>query len=192
MSTLLEPAEEIRGLEALPPDALYEVIDGIAKEVQPMSAAAVIVANELAFQLGRARKSKRDLVVTEMLFVLPDPANRRRRPDVAYVPEERLRGVWPPPDDDDSNALAAIPTLAVEVISPTDLLNELEEKRIEYFAAGVSMVLYIYPKTRTIHVHESASRVRILIESDTLELSEILSGFSVRVADLFAPLNRPS
>ena len=102
MSAVLESPEEVRGLDKLPPDALYEVIDGEAKEIQPMSAAAVIVANELAFHLGQARKSRRDLVVTEMLFVLPEPINRRRRPDVAFVPEERTRGVWPPPDSDDS------------------------------------------------------------------------------------------
>ena len=34
MSALLESAEEIRGLDKLPPDALYEVIDGEAKEIQ--------------------------------------------------------------------------------------------------------------------------------------------------------------
>ena len=157
-----------------------------------MSAAAVIVANELAFHLGQARKSRRDLVVTEMLFVLPEPINRRRRPDVAFVPEERTRGVWPPPDSDDSSALAAIPTLAVDVISPSDFMNELEEKRIEYFAAGVSTVLYIYPKTRTVHVYESATHARILTEADTLELGDVLPGFSMRIADLFAPLNRPN
>jgi Uma2 family endonuclease len=192
MSAVLDRAEEIRGLDALPPDALYEVIDGEAREIQPMSAAAVIVANELALHLGQARKSKRDLIVTEMLFVFPEPINRRRRPDVAYVPEERTRGVWPPPGNDDSTALAAIPTLAVEVVSPSDFMNEVEEKRIEYFAVGVINVIIVYPKVRTIHLYESALRARILTEADTLELPDVLPGFSVRVAELFAPLNRPT
>jgi Uma2 family endonuclease len=192
MSVVLDRSEEIRGLDALPPDALYEVIDGEAKEVRPMSAAAVVVANEIEEHLRRARHSKRDLVVTEMLFTLPLPNIRRRRPDVAYVPEERLRGVWPPAHDEDAPAIAAVPAITVEVISPSDLLNELEEKRIDYFAAGVNKVLVVFPKTRTIHVHESISAARILTEADTLELPEVLPGFSVRVADLFAPLNRPT
>ena len=192
MIALLEQEEEVRGLDELPTDALYEVIDGEAKEVAAMSAGAGIVANELAFRIQQARRTWRDIVVTEVLFELPAPVNRRRRPDVAFLPEERARGAWPPPNRDASSAIAAVPTLAVEVISPNDLIVEVEEKRIEYFAVGVVTVLVVHPKCRTIHVYRSASSCQILTEADSLELGEILPGFSVRVADLFAPLNPPS
>ena len=47
MSALLD--EEIRGLDRLPPDALYEVIDGEAKEIPPMGAKANLFASELAY-----------------------------------------------------------------------------------------------------------------------------------------------
>ena len=69
MAALLD--EEIRGLDRLPPDALYEVIDGEAKEIPPMGFASNLIANRLMFALARAIGSPRDLVVHEGLFVLP-------------------------------------------------------------------------------------------------------------------------
>ena len=192
MSTLLEPAEEIRGLEALPPDALYEVVDGEVKEIPPMGFAANQVAFRLATAIDDAVQNPRDIVAIESLFSLPLLERRRRRPDVAYVSADRVPDNWPPPHDEDPPAMEAAPTVAVEVVSPTDLMMELEEKRREYFASGVKAVLVVYPRFRTVHVYESPLACRILSESDTLRLPEILPGFSVRVADLFAPLNRPS
>ena len=82
--------EEIRGLDRIPPDALYEVIDGEAKEIQPLGAKANLFAGELAYYLRGARQSPRDVIATETLFALPAPVGRRRRPDVAYLAAARV------------------------------------------------------------------------------------------------------
>lgn len=190
MAALLD--EEIRGLDRLPPDALYEVIDGEAKEIPPMGFASNLIANRLMFALARAIGSPRDLVVHEGLFVLPAPVNRRRRPDVAYVPAARVPASWPPPTSVDPPAMDAVPALTVEVISPTDLIAEVEEKRREYFAVGVTVVLVVFPMFRAIHVYDSASTARVLTEADTMNLGNVIPGFSLPVADLFAPLNPPA
>jgi Uma2 family endonuclease len=190
MKMLLE-LEQVTGFDRLPPDALFEVIDGEAREVAPMGAVANIVANELAFHIRRTRRSPRDLVVVETLFTLPAPVDRRRRPDMAYMAAEKVPPTWPPTDKDPPSIPGA-PSMAVEVISPTDEAMELEQKRQDYFNAGVEIVLFIYPAARTVHVHESVSKCRILTESDTLEFADILPGFSVVVAELFAPLNHPT
>jgi Uma2 family endonuclease len=191
MPALLE-ADQIRGLDRLPPDALYEVIDGEAREIPPMGAAANIFAVELALLLGRVRSSPRDVIAVETLFALPAPVNRRRRPDVAYVPAARVPASWPPPPGEDPPAMETVPSLAVEVISPTDLIAEVEEKRREYFAVGVTTVVVVFPMFRTIHVYDSATTARTLTEADTLDLGPAVPGFSVPIADLFAPLNPPA
>jgi Uma2 family endonuclease len=191
MATLLEADEEVRGLDLLSPDALYEVVDGEAKELPPKGAKAGLVASELVIRMGAARPHPRDIVIGETLFALPAPVNRRR-PDVAYIPASRVPANWPPPADIDPPAIHGVPAIAVEVVSPTDFIGELEDKRLEYFAVGVERLLVVFPNHRTIHVHESGSLVRILTEADTLELGTVLPGFSVRVSDLFAPLNPPS
>jgi Uma2 family endonuclease len=190
MSALLD--DEVRGLDRLPPDALYEVIDGEAKEIPPMGFASTVFASEFAFRLGQARPSPRDMIAVESLFALPAPVNRRRRPDVAYLPAARVPANWPPPLGEDPPHIDAVPALAVEVVSPSDLAVELEEKCREYLRAGVVIVLAVYPSTRTIHVYEPGSAAHVLTEADTLDLGSIIPGFSVPVADLFAPLNPPA
>jgi Uma2 family endonuclease len=190
MAALLD--EEIRGLDQLPPDALYEVIDGEAKEIPPMGFASTVFASEFGFRLGRARPSPRDMVAIESLFALPAPVNRRRRPDLAYLPAARVPANWPPPLGEDPPHIDAVPALTVEVVSPSDLAGELEEKCREYLRAGVVIVLAIYPNTRTIHVYEAGSAAQVLTEADTLDLGSVIPGFSVPVADLFAPLNPPT
>jgi len=191
MSALLE-GDEIRGLDQLPPDALYEVIDGEAKEIPPMGFNANLIANRLFMALARALQSPSDLVVVEGLFALPAPVSRRRRPDLAYVPAGRIPPDWPSPSVMDPPAMNTVPAVVVEVVSPTDLMLELEEKRREYFAVGVATVVIIYPTVGTVHVYDSASSARILTTADTLDVGAALPGFSVRVADLFAPLNPPA
>jgi Uma2 family endonuclease len=190
MSTLLD--DEIRGLDALPSDALYEVIDGEAKEIPPMGFNANLIAHRLYAAFARAMRSPSDLVVVEGLFSLPAPVNRRRRPDLAYVPAERIPPDWPSPTVKDPPAMNTVPAIAVEIVSPTDLAMELDEKRREYFAVGVSAVIIAYPTVGTVHVYDSASSARILTADDTLDVGSAMPGFSYRVADLFAPLNPPS
>ena len=182
--------EEIRGLDRIPPDALYEVIDGEAKEIQPMGAKANLFAGELAYYLRGARRSPRDVIATETLFALPAPVGRRRRPDVAYLAAARVPPEWPPPDPVDPPAIEGVPSLTLEVVSPTDLAIEVEQKRLEYLSVGVQSVLIFYPTSRTIHVHETTG-IRVLTETDTLKGLTALPELSVSVADLFAPLNSP-
>jgi len=192
MSAVLERTDEIRGLDRLPPDALYEVIDGEAKEIPHLGFAANQVAVQFVIKLDQAKSNPRDLVTMESLFDLPIAERRRRRPDVAYVPAERVPGSWPPPFGIDPPAIEAVPSITVEVISPTDLANEVEEKRRDYFAAGVELVLLVFPMTQTIHVWRTSHDCQILSTGDVLELGNRLPAFSVRVAEFFAPLNRPS
>jgi Uma2 family endonuclease len=191
MATLLE-GDEIRGLDRLPPDALYEVIDGEAREIAPMGFASTVFASEFALRLGKVRASPRDVIAVESLFALPAPVDRRRRPDLAYLPAARVPANWPPPLGEDPPHIDAVPALAVEVVSPSDLAAELEQKCREYLRAGVVTVLAVYPSARTIHVYEAGSAARVLTESDTLDLGAVIPGFSVPVADLFAPLNPPT
>jgi Uma2 family endonuclease len=119
----------------------------------------------------------------EMLFRLPLNGSRNRRPDVAFVTFER----WPkdrvmPLTD---NAWDVVPDLAVEVISPTDLVYELMQKIAEYFQAGVRLIWVVYPPERLVYVYEALTQVRILTLADELDGGAVLPGFRLPVAKLF-------
>ena len=78
------------------------------------------------------------------------------------------------------------PDLAVEVIAPTNAWETVERKTQEYLAAGTRVVWVLDPETRTVHVHDSPVRLRILGEGDLLGGDAVLPGFQVRVRELFA------
>src|SRR5436309_15639617 len=121
-ATLTEPA-------ALPDEALYEVVNGQKIEKPPMSAEALWLASRLQNRLGPfAEDHGLGTVVTEMMFILDPAADLRRRPDVAFVSAER----WPldrsPPYEGDWEV---VPDLAVEVISPSNSVDDLLDKVAE-------------------------------------------------------------
>ena len=78
------------------------------------------------------------------------------------------------------------PDLAVEVLSPSNTVREMEQKIDLYFGAGSRMVWIVSPERRTVSVYTSPFEVRILREQDTLEGGDVLPGFSYELSKLFA------
>lgn len=164
-------------------EALYEIVNGQRVELPPMSAYATWIASLLlkhlapfleSHQLGRA--------VAEMLFDFGIEGIPNRRPDVAFVSFQR----WPRNRRvPRTNAWQVVPDLAVEVISETNLAEDVVHKIREYFQAGVQLVWVVYPIEEQVYVYESPTRVRILIRSDELDGGTVLSGFRLPLALLF-------
>ena len=74
---------------------------------------------------------------------------------MAFVSRER----WPADSPADREAAwDVIPDLAVEITSPTDLIDDLMDKIDEYFA-GVRLVWVIYPKQRKVYAYQSPTSV---------------------------------
>ena len=169
-------------------ERLFEIVKGERREKQPMSVLAIAVASALAeFLSAFVRNHKLGWVVVEMLFQLR--ADRpQRRPDLAFV--SYLRGRMPPPDED-VPAWSVVPNLAVEVISPTNMANEVMGKVLEYIDAGVDWVWVIYPVQQCIQVFDSRATSRILWPGDELDGGRVLPGFRLGVRELFESIANP-
>src|SRR4051794_7559762 len=102
----------------------YEVVNGQRVEVPPMGARETGIASDLLILMGpTARKQGR--ATTEMLFLIDPENDLQRRPDLAFVSFERWAKGRPVPT---TSAWEVIPELAVEVVSPTNGLNEVLTK----------------------------------------------------------------
>lgn len=167
-------------------DELYEVIDGQRVRTPAMGVYAVWIASELYRQLGNhVSANQLGRAVAEALFHLPAPVNRDRRPDVAFVSYDRWPKTRSVPRTD--NAWDVVPNLMTEVVSPSDCAEELDDKILEYFRAGVELVWVVYPAQSKIHVHspQTPTQIRVLTRSDTLEGGAVVPGFRLPLADLF-------
>jgi Uma2 family endonuclease len=181
-ATELESEVEVES-PIIEPGEHYEVVDGVIVEEPPLGVyevrmASRIVRSMILFDptggLGE--------VVFESLFILNHSPGLRRKPDVAFVSRDR----WPI-DSPESREAAwdVVPDLAVEITSPTDLIDDLMDKLEEYFVAGVRLVWVIYPKHRKIYAYDSPTSVRILRIGDELDGGVVLPGFRLSLTALF-------
>ena len=100
--------------------------------------------------------------------------------DVAFIRADRIpasglpKGFW-----------EGAPDLAVETISPSDSLEEVEEKVDAYLAAGARAVVVLNPRRKTITTHRSGRNPSVQHVGDILQLDDIVPGFSCPAASVF-------
>lgn len=109
-----------------------------------------------------------------------------RMPDVSFVTRERVEAVGPAARE---QIAGMTPDLAVEILSPSNTKAEMARKRREYFASGARLVWQIDPDTRTAEVFTGPDQSVTLDATRSLDGGDLLPGFSVALADLFAVLD---
>ena len=114
-------------------------------------------------------------------FVLFEDPPTVRAPDVAFVSLERL----PPPEESIGFGHLA-PDLAIEIVSPSNTAIEILEKAEDYLEAGTRLVWVVEPRRGSVTVYRSRSEVRLLRGDNTLDGYDVLPGFSLTVAEVFA------
>lgn len=92
-----------------------------------------------------------------------------RLPDIAFVAADRI-----PEAGEPESMWTIAPDLAVEVVSPNDMLEKVTAKINNYFAAGVREVWLVSPEHQTITIYHSPTRATILTAEDELISEELL------------------
>lgn len=112
-------------------------------------------------------------------------SGNKRSPDISFMAKERLQGLEDLPD----GFLEGAPDLAVEILSPSNTVEEIHNKIVEYFENGSRLVWVIHPKEQYVLVYRSAqSPDRLLKFTDSLDGEDIVPGFTLPIADLFQKL----
>ena len=108
-----------------------------------------------------------------------------RVPDVAFIRWEQL------PQSPKPAIYAIAPDLAVEILSKGNTKREMGRKLREYFKAGVRLVWYIKPKTRTARAYTAENVWTEIGANDSLLGGDVLPGFELPLAQLFARVEGP-
>ena len=139
-----------------------------------------LIVGSLLFAHARETASGVALAA-ETGFLLSSDPDTVRAPDAAFVAKDRAEKVgrteryWP-----------GAPDLAVEVVSPGDSFHEVQDKALEWLAAGTIAVLVLDPPKRAATVYRGQGDAHVHGAQDTLDLSDAVPGFTVAVAELFA------
>jgi Uma2 family endonuclease len=113
-------------------------------------------------------------------FVIRRDPDTVRAPDVAFVCAERVAAGVP------KGFFDGPPDLAVEVTSPSDRPGEVLAKVHDWLHAGCRAVWVIDTDRRCVCVYRSRTEVVVLGMSDQLSGGDVVPGFSVPVAEVFA------
>ena len=100
--------------------------------------------------------------------------------DVVYVSPEVLAR-----QSDETTLIDGVPLLAVEILSPNDTVEEIDEKIDGYLSAGVLLVWIINPYRRTATIYRPQEPVTLVTEGDELNGGSVLPGFRAPMAELF-------
>jgi Uma2 family endonuclease len=116
------------------------------------------------------------VVIAEAGFLIARDPDTVRAPDVAFVRRDRQ-------PQSPTGFFPGAPDLAVEVVSPTDRVADVDEKTEAWLSAGSAMVWVVWPNTHSVVVHRPGQPPRILNERDTITGEEVLPGFQCAVAE---------
>ena len=110
----------------------------------------------------------------------PSDPRQVRKPDVSFVAAERITpALW------SMEYIPFAPDLAVDVISPNDSYEYLEQKVADYRSAGVRLIWVVNPATRSVVIRRLDRTCSELDDAGTLDGEDVVPGFACPVAALF-------
>lgn len=174
-------------LLALGSEARVEIVEGEIVTMPPVGGLHHFIAGNIHDEVkSRARASQAGYVFMDGLIYLlqrEGPGlHGARVPDVSYVHKTDIPAGW-----DIQRPFPGAPTLAVEVMSPQDDIEDVVRKVNEYLAAGSAEVWVVLPESRQVYRYQHGeSQVTIYKGGDTLDASALLPGLRLALADIFA------
>jgi Uma2 family endonuclease len=155
----------------------YELVNGSLVEM-PVSLDAAWVGGQLFVQVNQFVQANNlgwAFPAETAYRCFPGFQKTVRKPDVSFIRRDRLprlsrRDARIPPD------------LAVEVVSPTETVYELNSKVEDYLAVGVRLVWVIDPENRLALVYRADGSVGRLREPAGFDGEDVLPGFRCPLA----------
>lgn len=170
-------------LLARPDGEQFELVDGEVRETT-MSLESSWIALEIAFLIRQYLETHRlGRVFGEAASYrcFPHDSERVRKPDVSFIRHGRLTQA-----QFEQGHCRIAPDLAVEVVSPNDLHQDLMGRLEDYFSAGVPLVWVVEPSLKLVTVYENGGRSTHMLRGDEeLTGGNVLPEFRCPVARLF-------
>jgi Uma2 family endonuclease len=105
-----------------------------------------------------------------------------RSPDVSWIAIER----WNSLSDKQKKGFAPIePDFAIELMSPTDSLEELQKKMEEYISCGIKLGWLINPDAKFVEVYRFDRDKQVIYNPSSLSDEDLLPELAVDLTDIF-------
>ena len=161
----------------------YELIQGRLVCMAPTGSEHSAIGATVIIHLGSYILSNRlgQMFNADIGYVFSRNPDTVRSPDASFIRQDRLL-----PQGDRSRFSEVLPDLAVEVISPSDRLTEVNEKALFYIEHGIQLVWVVNPRNRTVTVYSPDSAPHTLTQDDELDGGDVLPDFRLAVSEIFS------
>ena len=105
-----------------------------------------------------------------------------RFPDAAYITQQTAL------DQDEDSFMRGAPDLAVEVVSPSNPPQDMQQRAGEYLAAGAKLVWIVDPEARTVDVYRPDGSRTVVSGDGALDGGDVLPGLRLPLAMVFKPV----
>lgn len=102
--------------------------------------------------------------------------------DLVYLAPELSDRVM---GDEETTIIDAVPTLVIEILSPSDTIENVTAKINTFRAGGVPLIWLVDPHFHTVTVHRPGQLPTLLNEAQDLGADPELPGFTVPVSHIF-------
>ncbi|MBK8565437.1 MAG: Uma2 family endonuclease [Saprospiraceae bacterium] len=159
------------------PGVKYEFNNGIIEKSSAMRLSEhYIIANLLAVFQKTPAFAQRSHLTSELEVWTSE--TQWRKPDLSLVTIEQTRAAM--------DGFEPVPEFVIEVVSPNDKINQIQEKIKEYFAAGVKIIWLIFPHSQNVYIYRNLSQHIEECSGDQICSAEpIVEGFKMKAADIF-------
>ncbi len=114
------------------------------------------------------------------LFTLPNGA--KRSPDVSWMTNVKWHALTP---SEKQKFSRVVPDFVIELRSPSDSLQDLQNKMTEYSESGVRLGWLIDPPVQKVHVYREGGSVEILENPEMVSGEDVLKGFELNVRPIW-------
>jgi Uma2 family endonuclease len=161
----------------------WELVKGELRPMSPAGSGHGAFSMNLSaplHQFVRARKLG-IVMAAETGFIIAHDPDTVRAPDAAFIRQDRVAATgvsvkfW-----------VGAPDLAVETMSPSDTVYEVDQKVQEWLTAGTRLVWVINPQQQTVKVCRPDNTAKILGMTETLDGADVVPGFQISVAEIFS------
>jgi len=164
-----------------PPDTRIELVDGTVREKPPLGVQAAFAKGNLLTSLARfAKRHDLGIVLPGLGCVLERNPDTVRIAESCFIAWDRV-----PPGPPSEWFWEGAPMLTVEVVSHVAKAVDVHWRVSDFLEAGSRQVWVVWSSIRSIEVHRPNGTGSLLGPDAQLDGGDILTGFAVRVGDLF-------
>lgn len=183
LRTLKLSDEEFEQLVLANPESNFEqTAAGELVVVAPTGGTSERKNSSLTTQLGNWSESNNLGIAfdSNTLFVLPNKA--KRSPDASWIKRDRWEALTRKQQD---GYPPICPDFIVELLSPTDDLQDTQNKMQEYMDNGASLGWLINPISKQVEIYRSGKEKEVLSQPSSLSWEDVLPGFVLNLLPLW-------